>query len=343
MTAIGNAAFAQNKTLTKVILPSTLTVIGDKAFYNCWMLTQAAIPEGTVSIGDDAFNFCRSLLAVVIPDSVASIGKEAFARCDLLQSVSIGKGLKNLGDGAFFCDGALAAFTVHPENTVFSVADQVLFSNRQTKLVHYPNRRQGASYMVPASVTSIGNFAFAWNQGLESVTLPDTVETIGRSAFYVARISEIKLGRGVRAIGECAFEQCGQLKNVTFPCRLKYIGEAAFCQCRSITEVYIPDSVVSVGAHAFQLCTGVTDVVIGKNVSFIGRKAFAGTNYTAPGNQMHIQRFTVLNRTVPIDVFTFDYNPHMILYGYADNISLKERAGSTMKFQVIPQDVKLCG
>ena len=278
VTAIGNAAFAWNQTLTKVMLPDTLTTIGDKAFYNCWMLAQAAIPESTVSIGDDAFNFCRSLPSVAIPDSVTTIGAEAFARCDRLETVSIGKGLKNIGDGAFFCDHALSTILVDSENTVFSVLDGVLFTNKQTKLVHYPERRQGTSYIVPGSVTTIGNFAFAWNQKLELVELPDTVEVIGSSAFTVAKIAQIKLGRGLRTIGKCAFEQCSYLQNVTFPYSLKFIGEAAFCQCKSMTKVWIPDSVVSVGAHAFQLCTGVTDVVIGKNVSFIGRKAFSGTS-----------------------------------------------------------------
>lgn len=343
VTAIGDRAFAWNHTIVKVKLPDTLTAIGQKAFYNCWMLTQAGIPADTVAIGDDAFNFCRSLAAVVIPDSVTTIGKEAFARCDSLQAVSIGKGLKSLGDGAFFCDGALEAIVVDRENDVFSVLDGVLFSNHLTKLVHYPNRRQGTDYVVPDSVTAICNFAFAWNQGLQSVTLPEIIEVIGNSAFHVAGISEIKLGRNLRAIGKCAFEQCSRLNNVTFPPNLKFIGEAAFCQCKSLTEVILPDSVISVGAHAFQLCTGVTDVVLGKGVSFIGTRAFSGTSYTAPGNQMHIRRFTVLNRTVPIDVFTFDYSPHTILYGYADNVTLGARAGSTMTFQEIPRDAALCG
>lgn len=343
VTAIGDAAFAWNHTIVKVILPDTLTSIGKKAFYNCWMLMQAVIPEGTESIGDDAFNFCRSLPDAVIPDSVTAIGREAFARCDNLRSVSIGKGLKSIGGGAFFCDEALESFVVNSENTVFSVLDGVLFANGQTRLVQYPNRREGTAYLVPDSVTAIGNYAFAWNQGLQSVELPDTVEVVGNSAFHVARISEITLGRNVRAIGECAFEQCSQLKNVSFPNSLKFIGEAAFCQCKSLTEVFIPDSVISVGAHAFQLCTGVTDVVLGKGVSFIGNRAFSGTSYTALGNQMNIRRFTVLNRTVPIDVYTFDFNPRTILYGYADNVTLKARAGSTMTFREIPRDAMLCG
>lgn len=333
---IGASAFAWNDRIARVHLPETLRAIGDKAFYNCRALRSVEIPGSVASIGDDAFNFCTNLRAISIPDSVAEIGREAFARCDQLRTVFLGSSLRHLGEGAFYCDDALEAFVVDPDNPTYEARDGVLFERGCAALVQYPNARQGAEYAVPEDVRTIGYGAFAWNQGLQSVTLPDGIESVGNEAFQYAQIRSFTFGKNLRAIGRCAFEHCAQLGDVCFPDLLKYIGEAAFCQCPSMREIRIPDGVISIGAHAFQLCTGVTEVFIGKGTSFIGSRAFSGTSYTKPGNQMQIRRFTVLNRTVPIDVYTFDFNPHIELFGYADNVTLRVRAGSTMTFRAIP-------
>lgn len=336
VTVIDTGAFAGNKELTSVTLPDTLRLIGVKAFYNCQSLCQVNIPDGVTHIGDDAFGFA-TLTTVILPDSVISVGKEAFARSSSLKTVVIGKGLVALGAKIFYFDNELETILVDGGNPNFCVKDGVLFNSDQSVLLQYPNRRPGVAYAIPETVTTIAQAAFAWNTGLKAVTIPDSIEIIGVDAFELSRLEEVTFSKHLRVIGDGAFAQCFRLHNVEFPNSLKMIGKAAFCHNLSMTKIYIPDSVVHIGNCAFQLCTGVTEVFIGRNIAHIGYKAFSGTTFNPnESHHMGLRSFTVLNRTVPIDVFTFDFNPHLILYGYADNVTLKARAGSTMTFKAIP-------
>ncbi len=89
VTAIGNEAFWQNKTLTSVTIPSTVTSIGDAAFNECTALSEVIIPSKVTKIGEGAFWYCTSLKSVVIPKSVSSIGNNAFKGCNALTAYTV--------------------------------------------------------------------------------------------------------------------------------------------------------------------------------------------------------------------------------------------------------------
>ncbi len=89
VTAIGNEAFWQNKTMTEVEIPSTVTAIGDAAFNECTALTRAVIPSKVTKIGEGAFWYCTDLKTVVIPGSVTKIGDNAFKGCTQLTAYTV--------------------------------------------------------------------------------------------------------------------------------------------------------------------------------------------------------------------------------------------------------------
>ena len=74
-------AFSWCRSLSEIVIPSSVTSIGDWAFYGCSSLLEIVIPSSVTSIGDCAFWDCYSLLEIVIPSSVTSIGDSAFYEC----------------------------------------------------------------------------------------------------------------------------------------------------------------------------------------------------------------------------------------------------------------------
>ena len=94
------SAFKQNKNITSVILPNTMTGIADYTFYFCSNISNVTIPDSVTSIGDEAF--CRSgIVNVEIPNSVTSISSCAFGQCRELLNVVIPDSITSIGVNAF--------------------------------------------------------------------------------------------------------------------------------------------------------------------------------------------------------------------------------------------------
>ena len=84
VTTIGAEAFWQNKTMTSVTIPSTVTSVEYAAFNECTSLTKVVLPSSVKTIGKAVFWYCTGLKTVVIPKSVTKIGKDAFKGCNAL-------------------------------------------------------------------------------------------------------------------------------------------------------------------------------------------------------------------------------------------------------------------
>jgi hypothetical protein len=150
-----------------------------------------------------------------------------------------------------------------------------LFNRNGNVLIQCPAGRTG-SYMIPNSVTNIGDRAFE-GCGLVSVTIPNTVTNIGDSAFDTCtNLTNVTIPYSVKSIGSEVFEYCTKLASVVIPNSVTNIGWAAFRQCASLTSVTIPNSVESIGGSAFEACYGLTNVTIGNGVTGIGDAAFGG-------------------------------------------------------------------
>jgi len=134
------------------------------------------------TIGYHAFMECFNLNSVTIPNSLTRIGASAFERCTSLTSVMIGNGVTLIGDLAFATCTNLTAITVDPLNLVYCSADGVLFDKSKTTLITCPGGKTG-SYIIPNSVTSIGDCAFRLCSSLTNVTIPASVQTIKDWAF----------------------------------------------------------------------------------------------------------------------------------------------------------------
>ena len=102
VTSIGKGAFSYCVSLSEIVIPSSVTSIGDSAFSSCDSLSKIVIPSSVTSIGKGAFSRCYSLSEIVIPSSVTSIGKGTFSYCYSLSEIVIPSSVTSIGDSAFY-------------------------------------------------------------------------------------------------------------------------------------------------------------------------------------------------------------------------------------------------
>ena len=152
-------------------------VIGDWAFGWCRSLKSINIPNSVTNIGDSAFESCSSLSNINIPNSVTNIGDSAFCFCRSLSNINIPSSVVNI-NGNPFCNwnGDL-----YNESKAFVYEHQVLFNKDKTTLIAYISKEK--NYIIPNSVTNIGDKAFWGCSSLTSINIPNSVTNIGDSAF----------------------------------------------------------------------------------------------------------------------------------------------------------------
>ena len=168
------------------------------------------------------------------------------------------------------------------------------------------------------TIMSIGQWAFSSCTSLTSVSIPNSVTSIGENAFWGTALYEnpanwengalyiddclIKVDEGfvghfrikenTRVIADGAFVNCKSLTSVIIPNSVTRIGDVVFAGCESLTSVTIPNSVTSIGYIAFEGCKSLNSVTIPNSVTSIGNEAFKGcsslTSLTIPNSVTYI-------------------------------------------------------
>ena len=270
VTSIGKCAFEGCSALSSVVIPDSVSCIGFGAFEDCSSLHSVVIPDSVTSIGDYAFWNCRSLTDIVIPDGVTSIGDAAFENCSSLSSVVIPESVVNL-NGNPFCrwDGELKCLSPY-----FIYDNKVLFDKDKSKIIAFKDKNT-TSYVIPESVTRIGESAFRHCSSLSSIVIPNGVTRIGDWAFRgCSSLKSLVIPNSVTSIGNYAFYGCSSLRNLVIPDSVTSIGDRAFEGCSSLHSVVLPNSVTSIGDGAFYGCSSLSSIVIPNSVTSIGNCAF---------------------------------------------------------------------
>lgn len=225
------------------------------------------------TIGNAAFRD-SSVTSVTIPASVTEIGSNAFAGCTNLTSVHYAGDWSNL--------------TIQSGNpAVQDAANEQLFdfkfilNNTAVIVTRYRYKGTAADVTIPSCykgkpVTMIDHAAF-FNSVVTSVTIPDSVTSIGDNAFgFCSQLTNISIPNSVTDIGFSAFAHCTSLKSITLPSSLSSISEALFSGCSQLTTIQIPDSVPSIQSCAFYHCRNLETIRIPVSVTLIETDAFAG-------------------------------------------------------------------
>ena len=232
VTSLGFGAFAFSS-LSSIIIPDSVTSIGDEAFNFCKSLKSLEISSSVTSIGNGTFGYCSSLTDIVLPSNVTSIGERAFDGCSSLRSLVIPASVTSIGDRAFSFCSSLKYISI-PKSVIclngnpfaewdgkfeclspnFVYEDDVLFNKDKSRIISFRNQNI-KSYVIPSSVTSIGDSAFAGCRSLSEIVIPSSVTSIGKCAFAGCRsLSEIVIPSSVTSIGDRAFLGCSFPNNL---------------------------------------------------------------------------------------------------------------------------------
>ena len=186
VTSIGKSAFDDTAWYNNQ--PDGLVYVGKYAYAYKGTLsgnTQIVLKDGTIGIVDYAFSDCTNLTNVVIPNSVTSIGRSAFSGCSSLESMTI----PFVGAKA----GVTSSDTYqYPFGFIFGTSSYTGgVATEQSYYGSYSNISKSDTYYIPSSLKSVtvtgGNIlygAFYNCTGLTSITIGNSVTSIGSSAFY---------------------------------------------------------------------------------------------------------------------------------------------------------------
>ena len=314
VVSIAKRAFNASKTLTAVYVPSTVKDVGDSAFFGCDNLDRVSIQGGNLKIGTYAFASCRSLKRVVFNGAAAELGNYAFMNCskiaiyytqnvttigecaflgsglsgelDLrgvknikksafngceITSITFGKNLSAIEPSAFFNCDDLNEIKLSDENDEYVYVDDCLIRRSDNTLV-----LGLASAVIPETVVSIGDYAFAYRKNLSEMAIPSSVTAIGSYAFAnCENLKTIEVSESVKSIQSCVFKSCVSLTKATWR-TLVSVPDSAFEGCSALTDVKL-SNVTKIGERAFSGCIGLKKIILPQSLTEIGEYAFNKT------------------------------------------------------------------
>ena len=304
---MSNFQFDEDKRpyVKSVVFPKGITRISPRSFEYCYNLQSVTLPDSVMSIGFYAFRKCTGLKEFHMGKNVRTIELNAFRDCTSLQRLVLSDSLETIGVHAFDGCSAITDTVVFPESLV-SLGDNAFAGASGPNAVAVWKARHCKSGARPMShftkvifgenVEYIGTYLFS-NAPLDTVVLPNGVDTIEQRAFYGCSLRYIELPQSLKYIGYSAFDGatslasltvpenvsnipstmcygCSSLRSVTLPEGIKAIENYAFYQCKSLSNINIPQSVQSIGDHAFASCSSLTSVSIPEGITGISDYAF---------------------------------------------------------------------
>jgi len=237
-----------------------------------------AVAEGTSTIDEGAFSSAQ-ITSLTLPSSLRSVSKGAFVGSQVT-SLTLPDGFESMDDMAFWYMPKLERVDL---GGATALPDSAF---RYDKALAEVNFRPDLNRL-----TDVGDYAFD-TTALTSVTLPDSVVSIGKGAFADnAALTSVHLGSGVASIGESAFVDANALASLSVaPANSMYTvedgvlyskGDAGrtlvlYLPTKTDTDVTVPDGTIAIADAAFANNTSLRRVVLPEGLTTIGYGAFDG-------------------------------------------------------------------
>ena len=278
---IGEYAFAGSSDLRSVQLSRALTTISANAFsdtdvemfslesitgvYEEITIAPGSIPTPTVGWYENG--------ALKIDDI-------AFKRGNFYTKGEVTEGFSKLGDNGLYYrqveSGDQNILIIRHSDTT---KDGTMPNFDTTSEGRSPFQTSTTSVILPATLRTVGNYAFYNLGNLSSITIPTKVVSIGEGAFQGTALSSVTIPNSVTALGDGAFYGLSTLKSATIGSGIATISESAFAST-GLTTMAIPSTVTAIGESAFASTESLTSVDLGTSLKTIGACAFSGSGLT---------------------------------------------------------------
>lgn len=307
-------AFYNCENLTAITIPESVTSIDDCAFDNCNNLISIDIPKNVINIGYAAFRHCDNLASVTLSEGLVTIGKAAFLQCPKVPSILIPESVTSIGTniadsstvlfvypdsyGETYAETSDLAYAIYDGTTepeIYTENDVTYcIGGNEACAIKYSGTNSNLT--IPATVKEVPVTSvvgtFMGCTSLTSVTLPDSIKTIGKNAFNnCANLTSVNIPAGVTTIGSRAFSGTS-ISNINLPEGLTSIGYYAFTSCEKLLSISLPNSVVDLKGCAFSGCTSLVSVVLSENLTTIETAMFSSCTslkeISFPKNITHI-------------------------------------------------------
>lgn len=238
VTRIGQGAFALSS-IESIKIPSGVTTIEEYTFTRS-SLYSVELPEQLKVIEENAFAE-TPLTTVTLPETLTEIGAEAFWST-MLTSVAIPENVSLIGAGAFAWCEDLTSISVVASNANFVAKNGVLFDKNETTLIQYPAKKTQETYTVPAGMSVISAYAFSGAKALKKVVLSDNMKSLEKCAFIgCSGLTEMNIPENVSSFGLGLFDNCRDLKNITFTGDAPVFAEHWISEEMDLTAYYPAD------------------------------------------------------------------------------------------------------
>ena len=313
VTTIANGVFSENKSITELTIPNTVSYIGEEAFKGTKIGKITFVGNDyadSLTIAKSAFqNAYFEEYDFSLPAHTKHIGEYAFAGA-YFQSITLNDGLETLGNYAFYFPNGFGGLTITIPKSVTSIGEYCFAGDSYTyNYTTYECYFNVKFTKENSKLTNIGDFAFYKNPYITSVDLPESVKVIGNYAFYECKnLSELTLSSSLETIGAFAFASGSYGSGLTFskiniPKNVSSIGANAFKYCKNLSSVtfegtvgspdlvigttylrkYIKDGVEMFAVergNVFSSCGKITSVILSPNVTVLGDYCFASSGAT---------------------------------------------------------------
>ena len=360
LTNVDDEAF-HSTAITEIVFPSSLTAIGPNAFYGCASLKRLEIPDTVTSVGGSAFygltaleyfdsgntltslsgivDFANktNLKTVILGNKINKIEKRQFENCSNLDSIQFTKAVQIVETSAFISTNKMTKvnFIGSIEDwckTIFDFCNPLEYAHNL-----YINGTLVENLVIPETITDIYYYAFCGASCLKTVTLPETIKSIGNQhggdAFsnctgltkvdFLGTMDQwcnIDFGTDSNplAYAHNFYIQGTLIDQLVLPTSVTALKNYTFIGASCLKNITLHNSLTTIGDYCFDNCTGFTTLELPTSLQSIGSSAFKNcnglttlefpTSLQSIGSSAFASCDALTELTVPGNVQTIGYN-----------------------------------
>lgn len=313
LTTIGQNALAGCQKLATLTIPASVSSIGHSAFWGDNLIYMEF--EGTTPATLETTSIFTGSYPLYVPSSAVSAYQTAWptyadrimakpqpSGSDYLEIISKGQTsviLTNSSNQTYTWNVVQGINYYEGTEPGFALNEITGLKKSTSGWDNYLNTIDASKL---TSWTTVENSAFQYNY-MTSITLPASITTIGDYAFNnCTSLTSINLPNSITSIGESAFNQCRSLTNLTLPNSLTTIGNNGFQYCSGLTSIILPNSLTTIGNYAFSVCSSLTSITLPEGLTTIGNQILTNcpslTSLTIPSSVSSIGGSLTVNSPV---------------------------------------------